>query len=271
MCREWFQHPNGALPAYEWDFGDVNPPVQAWAALEVFAIDGGRDIDFISRVFDKLLVNFTWWVNREDAEGNNLFEGGFLGLDNIGPIDRSHLPVGGVLEQSDATGWMGFFAVAMGAMAIILGRSGQRPGQDLALKFLEHFAAITEALDGLAKDKPPLLPALFCGAMSGLLAGITGIGGGLFVASTMLFLGWAPTKRVAATAQSSNFYTAAAAFAAIRASHPALPPALPWWSLAAALGGLLGAWIGSKHLPAKMLRYVLAIILVASGARLALA
>jgi hypothetical protein len=149
LCREWFQHPNGALPAYEWDFGDVNPPVQAWAALEVFAIDGGRDIDFISRVFDKLLVNFTWWVNREDAEGNNLFEGGFLGLDNIGPIDRSHLPVGGVLEQSDATGWMGFFAVAMGAMAIVLGRSGQRPGQDLALKFLEHFAAITEALDGL--------------------------------------------------------------------------------------------------------------------------
>jgi len=149
LCREWFQHPNGALPAYEWDFSDVNPPVQAWAALEVFAIDGGRDIDFISRVFDKLLVNFTWWVNREDAEGNNLFEGGFLGLDNIGPIDRSHLPVGGVLEQSDATGWMGFFAVAMGAMAIVLGRSGQRPGQDLALKFLEHFAAITEALDGL--------------------------------------------------------------------------------------------------------------------------
>ena len=149
LCREWFQHPNGALPAYEWDFGDVNPPVQAWAALEVFAIDGGRDIDFISRVFDKLLVNFTWWVNREDAEGNNLFEGGFLGLDNIGPIDRSHLPVGGVLEQSDATGWMGFFAVAMGAMAIVLSRSGQRPGQDLVLKFLEHFAAITEALDGL--------------------------------------------------------------------------------------------------------------------------
>ena len=92
ICREWFQHPNGALPAYEWDFGDVNPPVQAWAALEVFAIDGGRDLDFLSRVFDKLLVNFTWWVNREDADGSNLFEGGFLGLDNIGPIDRSHLP-----------------------------------------------------------------------------------------------------------------------------------------------------------------------------------
>jgi hypothetical protein len=149
LCREWFQHPNGALPAYEWDFSDVNPPVQAWAALEVFAIDGGRDLDFISRVFDKLLVNFTWWVNREDAEGNNLFEGGFLGLDNIGPIDRSHLPVGGVLEQSDATGWMGFFAVAMGTMAVILNRSGRRPHQDLALKFLEHFAAISDALDGL--------------------------------------------------------------------------------------------------------------------------
>ena len=124
LCREWFQHPNGALPAYEWDFGDVNPPVQAWAALEVFAIDGGRDLDFISRVFDKLLINFTWWVNREDAEGNNLFEGGFLGLDNIGPIDRSHLPVGGVLEQSDATGWMGFYAIAMGTMAVMLNRSG---------------------------------------------------------------------------------------------------------------------------------------------------
>ena len=79
LCREWFQHPNGALPAYEWDFGDVNPPVQAWAVLEVFAIDGGRDIDFLSRVFDKLLLNFTWWVNLEDADGSNLFEGGFLG------------------------------------------------------------------------------------------------------------------------------------------------------------------------------------------------
>jgi hypothetical protein len=149
LCREWFQHPNGALPAYEWDFGDVNPPVQAWAAVEVFAVDGGRDIDFISRIFDKLLVNFTWWVNREDAEGNNLFEGGFLGLDNIGPIDRSHLPVGGILEQSDATGWMGFYAIAMGSMAAILNRSGQRPGLDLVLKFMEHFAAISDAMEGL--------------------------------------------------------------------------------------------------------------------------
>ena len=147
LCREWFQHPNGALPAYEWDFSDVNPPVQAWAALEVFAIDGGRDIEFLSRVFDKLLVNFTWWVNLEDPNGNDLFEGGFLGLDNIGPIDRSHLPVGGTLEQSDATGWMGAYAIALGAMAAILNRSGQRPATDLVLKFLEHFAAIRAALD----------------------------------------------------------------------------------------------------------------------------
>jgi hypothetical protein len=148
LCREWFQHPNGALPAYEWDFGDVNPPVQAWAALEVFAVDGGRDLDFLSRVFDKLLVNFTWWVNREDAFGNDLFEGGFLGLDNIGPLDRSHLPVGGTLEQSDATGWMGFYAMAMASIAVILHRSGQRPGLDLVLKFLEHFAGIRDAIDG---------------------------------------------------------------------------------------------------------------------------
>jgi hypothetical protein len=149
LCREWFQHPSGALPAYEWDFGDVNPPVQAWAALEVFAVDGGTDVDFLSRVFDKLLLNFTWWINREDAEGNNLFEGGFLGLDNIGPIDRSHLPVGGLLEQSDATGWMGFYAMAMATMALALHWAGQRPGTDLVMKFLEHFAQIRDALDKL--------------------------------------------------------------------------------------------------------------------------
>ena len=147
LCREWFQHPGGALPAYEWDFGDVNPPVQAWAALEVFAVDGGRDIHFLSRIFDKLLVNFTWWVNREDAEGNNVFEGGFLGLDNIGPIDRSHLPVGGILEQADATGWMAFYALAMMSIAEVLHRTGQRPGTDVVLKFVEHFAAIKQALD----------------------------------------------------------------------------------------------------------------------------
>jgi hypothetical protein len=147
VCREWFQHPNGALPAYEWDFGDVNPPVHAWAALQVFAIDGARDLDFLSRVFDKLLVNFTWWVNREDAGGNNVFEGGFLGLDNIGPIDRSHMPAGYLLEQSDATGWMGAYALAMGSIATVLNWSGQRQAQDLVLKFLEHFAGIRDALD----------------------------------------------------------------------------------------------------------------------------
>ena len=147
ICREWFQHPDGALPAYEWDFSDVNPPVQAWAALEVFAIDGGRDLDFLDRVFDKLLVNFTWWVNREDADGSNLFEGGFLGLDNIGPLDRSHLPVGGMLEQADATGWMAGYALAMTTIAAILHRSGRRPSLDLTVKFLEHFAGIREAMD----------------------------------------------------------------------------------------------------------------------------
>ncbi|HEX4520204.1 MAG TPA: hypothetical protein VH063_11550 [Gaiellaceae bacterium] len=146
LCREWFQHPNGALAAYEWSFDDVNPPVQAWAALEVFAIDGGRDVAFLSRIFDKLLVNFTWWVNRLDADGSNIFEGGFLGLDNIGPIDRSHLAPGQFLEQSDSTGWMGFYALSMAAIASILVRRG-RPATDLVLKFLEHFALISSALE----------------------------------------------------------------------------------------------------------------------------
>jgi hypothetical protein len=148
LCREWFQHPNGALPAYEWDFSDVNPPVHAWAALEIFALDGGTDLDFLSEVFDKLLVNFTWWVNREDADGSNLFEGGFMGLDNIGPIDRSHLPPGWVLEQADSTGWMAGYAASMAMIAAILDRSGRRPALGLVQKFLEHFAAIRDALDG---------------------------------------------------------------------------------------------------------------------------
>jgi hypothetical protein len=162
LCREWFQHSNGALPAYEWDFSDVNPPVQAWAALEVFVIDGAHDIDFLSQVFDKLLVNFTWWVNRQDETGSNLFEGGFLGLDNIGPLDRSNLPVGGTLQQADATGWMASYALAMGTIALFLQRSGRRPAAGLVLKFLEHFAAIRSALgdqglwdetDGLFYDR----------------------------------------------------------------------------------------------------------------------
>ncbi len=162
LCREWFQRPDGQLPAYEWDFSDVNPPVQAWAALQVFAIDGGRDLAFLSRIFDKLLVNFTWWVNQRDEDSNNVFEGGFLGLDNIGPIDRSHIPAGASLQQSDATGWMAAYALAMGAIAAVLNRSGQRPGDDLVLKFLEHFAAIRKSmestkmwddLDGLYYDR----------------------------------------------------------------------------------------------------------------------
>ena len=108
----------------------------------------GEDFDFLARVFDKLLVNFTWWVNREDALGNNLFEGGFLGLDNIGPIDRSHLPPGTVLEQSDATGWMAFYALSMCQIAVVLWRNGRKHGADLVLKFLEHYAGIAEALEG---------------------------------------------------------------------------------------------------------------------------
>jgi uncharacterized protein len=131
-------------------------------------------------------------------------------------------------------------------------------------------ARMTEALDKRALDKPPLWPAIICGGLSGFLAGITGIGGGLFVAVSMLLLRWAPTKRVAAAAQTSNLYTAAAAFAAIWFTHPALPPALPQWSIAAGLGGLLGVWLGSRYLPAKVLRYMLATILLVSGVRLAL-
>jgi hypothetical protein len=148
LHREWFQHPNGALAAYEWSFDDVNPPVQAWAALEVFAIDGARDFEFLSQIFDKMLVNFTWWINREDPDGTNLFEGGFLGLDNIGPIDRSHLAPGYHLEQADSTGWMGFYALSMLTMAAILQRTG-RPTEDLIVKFLEQFALISEALRSL--------------------------------------------------------------------------------------------------------------------------
>jgi hypothetical protein len=131
-------------------------------------------------------------------------------------------------------------------------------------------ARMTAVLDSRAQAEPPWWPAVACGGISGLLAGITGIGGGLFVAITMLILGWAPTKRVAAVAQTSNLYTAAAAFGAMWMAHPVLPAALPWWALAAALGGLIGAWAGARHLPAHVLRYLLAAILVASGLRLAL-
>lgn len=119
FTREWYMKPDGALPAYEWNFSDVNPPVHAWAALRVFKIErtarGVEDLDFLERVFQKLLINFTWWINRKDADGNNVFEGGFLGLDNIGPFNRSEpLPTGGALRQSDATSWIGMYAVSWG-------------------------------------------------------------------------------------------------------------------------------------------------------------
>ncbi|MDG6106596.1 glucosidase [Dactylosporangium aurantiacum] len=145
LCREWFQHPNGAIPAYEWAFEDLNPPVQAWAAMQVYQIDGRRDTAFLMRVFSKLMLNFTWWVNREDADGRNLFQGGFLGLDNIGPIDRSHLPPGFRLEQSDATAWMAFYCLNLLEMARELARHDPAL-DDLVVKFLEHFALISEAM-----------------------------------------------------------------------------------------------------------------------------
>ncbi len=145
LCREWFQHPNGAIPAYEWAFEDLNPPVQAWAALQVYEIDGRRDLAFLTRVFSKLVLNFTWWVNREDADGRNLFQGGFLGLDNIGPIDRSHLPPGYRLEQSDATAWMAFYCLNLLEMARELAKHNPAL-DDLVVKFLEHFALISEAM-----------------------------------------------------------------------------------------------------------------------------
>ncbi|HEY7281497.1 MAG TPA: glucosidase, partial [Actinomycetota bacterium] len=146
LTREWFMHPNGALPAYEWSFDDVNPPVHAWAALNVYRIDGSRDREFLERIFHKLLINFTWWVNRVDAEGNNLFEGGFLGLDNIGPFDRSHLPVQGELEQSDGTAWMAFYSLAMLTIAVELARDN-RAYDVVITKFLEHFVSISRAMN----------------------------------------------------------------------------------------------------------------------------
>jgi hypothetical protein len=146
MLREWYMHPNGQIPAYEWAFGDVNPPVHAWAALRVFEIDGGRDFDFLARVFHKLLLNFTWWVNRKDAAGNNVFEGGFLGLDNIGPIDRSAaLPVAARLEQSDGTAWMAMYCLNLLEMALVLAEHDPSY-EDSATKFFEHFAYIADAM-----------------------------------------------------------------------------------------------------------------------------
>jgi len=147
LCREWYMHPNGQLPAYEWSFGDVNPPVHAWAALRAFELDGGRDYDFLERVLHKLILNFTWWVNRKDSAGSNVFEGGFLGLDNIGPFDRSAaLPVGGRLEQSDATAWMAMYCLNLLEIALVLAEH-DRVYEDLATKFFEHFAYIASAMN----------------------------------------------------------------------------------------------------------------------------
>ncbi len=156
LLREWYMHPNGQLPAYEWAFGDVNPPVHAWAAWRVYKIDkrmtGKADRSFLERVFHKLLLNFTWWVNRKDSEGHNVFQGGFLGLDNIGVFDRSApLPTGGHLEQSDGTAWMGMFCLNMLMIALELAREN-RVYEDVATKFFEHFLYIADALNNIAGE-----------------------------------------------------------------------------------------------------------------------
>jgi len=152
LLREWYMHPNGQLPAYEWAFGDVNPPVHAWASWRVYKIEqkrrGTGDLKFLERVFHKLLLNFTWWVNRKDAEGMNVFQGGFLGLDNIGVFDRSApLPTGGHLEQSDGTSWMAMYALNMLAIAMELARHNPAY-EDVASKFWEHFLNIAHAMSG---------------------------------------------------------------------------------------------------------------------------
>ncbi len=156
MLREWYMHPNGQIPAYEWAFGDVNPPVHAWAALRVYRIEkkwrGKGDRKFLARIFQKLLLNFTWWINRKDAEGKNVFEGGFLGLDNIGVFDRSQpLPTGGQLVQSDATSWMAMYCLNMLAIALELAKEDDAY-EDLASKFWEHFVFISEAMNNLGEN-----------------------------------------------------------------------------------------------------------------------
>lgn len=156
MLREWYMHPNGQLPAYEWAFDDVNPPVHAWAAWRVYKIEkrirGVGDRRFLERVFQKLLLNFTWWINRKDAEGNNVFQGGFLGLDNIGVFDRSAvLPTGGHLEQSDATSWMGMYCLNMLAIALELAHDNMAY-EDVASKFYEHFLYIANAMNHISNE-----------------------------------------------------------------------------------------------------------------------
>jgi hypothetical protein len=157
MLREWYMHPNGQLPAYEWDFGDVNPPVHAWAAWRVYKIEKKRrgvgDTTFLKRVFQKLLLNFTWWVNRKDAEGMNIFQGGFLGLDNIGVFDRNApLPTGGHIAQSDGTSWMAMYALNLLAIAMEVAKEDPSY-EDVASKFWEHFLYIARAMNNRGDDE----------------------------------------------------------------------------------------------------------------------
>ena len=155
LLREWYMHPNGQLPAYEWNFSDVNPPVHAWAVWRVYKLadpKGSRDLDFLERAFQKLLLNFTWWVNRKDVEGRHVFGGGFLGLDNIGVFDRSRpLPGGARLHQADGTAWMASYCLLMLSMALELARH-RPPYEDIASKFFEHFVNITDAINALGGD-----------------------------------------------------------------------------------------------------------------------
>ena len=160
LTREWYMHPNGQLPAYEWAFSDVNPPVHAWAAWRVYKIDrrisGVADRAFLERIFHKLLLNFTWWVNRKDSDGHNVFQGGFLGLDNIGVFDRSApLPVDGHLGQADGTAWMGMYSLNMLVIALELAREDP-VYEDIATKFFEHFLYIAGALNGVGVESVPL-------------------------------------------------------------------------------------------------------------------
>ena len=157
LTREWYTHPNGQIPAYEWAFGDVNPPVHAWAAWRVFQIDrkqtgGAGDLAFLERVFHKLMLNFTWWVNRKDTEGRNIFQGGFLGLDNIGVFDRSAtLPTGGHIDQSDGTSWMAMYALNLMRIALELAQHNH-VYEDIATKFFEHFLHIAEAMSTMYNE-----------------------------------------------------------------------------------------------------------------------
>ncbi|HTW86323.1 MAG TPA: hypothetical protein VMD91_19790 [Candidatus Sulfotelmatobacter sp.] len=158
LTREWYMHPNGELPAYEWAFDDVNPPVHAWAALRLYRIEAARnggvgDYRFLERVFQKLLMNFTWWVNRKDVAGRNVFQGGFLGLDNIGPFDRSaKLPDGAYLAQSDGTSWMGVYALNLLAISIELAKV-ENIYEDVASKFFAHFLIIADAMNSQREDE----------------------------------------------------------------------------------------------------------------------